>query len=289
MTSEKSDKKGLRRSERPPVELKKERDAFLQTFFRKGAQLTSEVLEENRRLRTKIAEIEADNARLRAHVKSDDAIRELLKTIDALEAEKGRLLSRFLEAEEASCRAVDQYAEIEGELANLANLYVASAQLHSSLDVRATLQRIKELLNQLVGAKAFAIYLASEEGRAIKAVASEGVPLSELSMVAEEDGVFAEVLMTGVPRIEKGELGAGSFEQPLAVVPMTIAGKVFGLIVVFSTLEHKPRFLPVDFELFNLLGARAGQALVLAKLFTDTERTLPDMTGLLQALAPHLA
>lgn len=288
MTSEKSEKKGRYRSERPPVELKKERDAFLQTFFRKGAQLTSEVLDENRRLRTKLAELEADNARLRAHVKSDDAIRELLKKIEGLEAEKGQLFSRFLEAEEANSRAVDQYAEIEGELANLANLYVASAQLHSSLDVRTTLQRIKELLNQLVGAKSFAIYLSDDNG-AIQAVASEGVKLADLSIVAAEESVFAEVLMTGVARIEKGELPSASSEQPLAVVPLTIAGKVFGLIVVFSTLEHKPRFLPVDFELFNLLGARAGQALVLAKLFTDTERTLPDMSGLLQGLAPHLA
>lgn len=278
-----SEKKGRVRSDRPPIELKKERDAFLQTFFRKGAQLTGEVLEENRRLRKKIAELETDNARLRAHVASDDAIRELLKKIDGLELEKNELLSRFLEAEEASSRAVDQYAEIEGELANLANLYVASAQLHASLSPGTIVQRIKELLNQLVGARSFAIYLASDDGRSIDSIASEGVPLAELSMVPREEGVLAEVLATGVARIEKGDLGAGSFEQPVAVVPMKIEGKTFGLIVVFATLPHKARFLPVDFELFNLLGAQAGQALVSAKLFAFAEKKLPDMSGLLDA------
>lgn len=278
-----SEKKGRARSDRPPVELKKERDAFLQTFFRKGAQLTSEVLEENRRLRNKIADLETDNGRLRAHVASDEAIRELLKKIEGLELEKDDLLSRFLEAEEASSRAVDQHAEIEGELANLANLYVASAQLHASLDIRTNLQRIKELLNQLVGARSFAIYLASEDGRAIEAIAAEGVPLEKRSIVPSEDGIFAEVLATGVARVEKGELASGSFEQPVAVVPMSVEQRTFGLIVVFATLDHKARFLPVDFELFNLLGNQAGKALVSSKLFADADKRMPDLSALLEA------
>lgn len=278
-----SEKKGRARSDRPPVELKKERDAFLQTFFRKGAQLTTEVLEENRRLRSRLAEIETDNARLRAQVASDDAIRELLKKIEGLENEKNELVSRFREAEEASSRAVDQYAEIEGELANLANLYVAGAQLHASLDLRFKLQRIKELLNQLVGGKSFAIYLAREGGRVIESLASEGVPIAKRSIRLTDDGILAEVLATGVARIEKGDLDAGSFEQPVAVVPMSVEGKTFGLIVVFSTLEHKSRFLPVDFELFNLLGAQAGAALVCAKLFADADKRMPDLSSTLES------
>lgn len=280
-----AEKKGRQISERPPVELKKERDAFLQSFFRKGAQLTSEVLEENRRLRTKIAELETDNARLRAHVASDDAIRELLKKIEGLELEKTELVSRFLEVEEANSRAAFQHAEIEDELANLANLYVAGAQLHASLDVRTILQRIKELLNQLVGARSFAIYLATDGGRRIDAVAFEELPEAKRTLVPAEDGIFAEVLATGIARIEKNELSEASFEQPAAVVPMGIQGKTFGLIVVFSTLGHKSRFLPVDFELFNLLGAQAGQALVSAKLFANVDKQIPNLRALLEARA----
>lgn len=276
-----SEKKGRARSERPPVELKKERDAFLQNFFRKGAQLTSEVLDENRRLRKRLAELEAENARLRAHVASDDAIRELLKKIEALESEKEELISRFREAEEASSRAVDQCTEIEGELANLANLYVASAQLHGSLDLRVTVQRIKELLNQLVGARSYAIYLASDDHKSIEAVAVESVPSAYHSFEPPEDGVLAEVLATGVARIEKGDLSDASFEHPLAVVPLTIEGKTFGLIVVFAMLPHKARFLPIDFELFHLLGGQAGKALISAKLFADAEKNMPDLSGLI--------
>jgi hypothetical protein len=83
-----SEKKGRTRSDRPLPELKKERDAFIQTFFKKGAQLTEELLGENIRLRNRIAELDADNATLRTQLKSDDAIRDLLKKIDLLEHER---------------------------------------------------------------------------------------------------------------------------------------------------------------------------------------------------------
>src|SRR5688572_1104758 len=86
-------------SERPPEDLKKERDAFIQQFFRKGAQLTEELVRENERLRERVAEIEADNGKLRAHLASDNAIRDLLRKIEDLEDEKAALLSRTVQVE----------------------------------------------------------------------------------------------------------------------------------------------------------------------------------------------
>src|SRR5258708_38157221 len=131
------DKKGIR-SDRPLAELKKERDSFVQTFFRKGAAFTQELVNENSKLRHHVAELEQETTRLRTQLASDDAIRELLKKIEGLEREKKKLLSRFEEAEAASSKWVDQYTEVEGELANFANLYVASYQLHVSLSFRHT-------------------------------------------------------------------------------------------------------------------------------------------------------
>jgi hypothetical protein len=45
-------------------DLKKERDAFIQQFFRKGAQLTEELLKENERLRDKVSELEEREGKL---------------------------------------------------------------------------------------------------------------------------------------------------------------------------------------------------------------------------------
>src|SRR4029077_13830769 len=86
-------------SDRPPDDLKKERDAFIQQFFRKGAQFTEELLKENERLRDQIGDLERENSKLRAHLASDEAIRELIRKIEDLEREKQDLVGRSAKAE----------------------------------------------------------------------------------------------------------------------------------------------------------------------------------------------
>jgi hypothetical protein len=270
-----NDKKG-RDSDRPLPELKKERDSFIHTFFTKGAQFTQELVNENTRLRGRLGELEQEAAKLRAQVASDDAIRELLKKIDALEREKGNLLSRFQQAEAASSRWVDQYTEVEGELANFANLYVASHQLHASLSFRTTVRQIKELLEQLVGSRIFAVYLATADDKTLVPIVCEGMGKPRRININPDDGGLGETFATGMTRVETGDLARGSLEHPLALVPMTHEHKVYGVFVVYATLEQKPRFLPVDFELFKLLGAHAAGALVCACLFANAGHKIPS-------------
>jgi GAF domain-containing protein len=269
------EKKG-RRSDRPLPELKKERDSFIQTFFKKGAQFTQELVNENSRLRHRVGELEQEATRLRAQLASDDAIREALKKIEALEREKKALLSRFEEAEAASSKWVDQYTEVEGELANFANLYVASYQLHASLSFRTTLRQIKELLEQLVGAAAFAVYLQKSDGRTLVPIVAEGIGKPHSVPIDPDDGGLGEVFSTGVPQIERGDLTGGSPDNPVALVPIKMEDRVVGVFAIFATLEQKPRFLPVDFELFKLLGAHAAEALVCARLFADAGHQIPS-------------
>src|ERR1700677_874834 len=92
-----------RRSDRPPVDLaaqlKLQRDSFVSTFFKKGAEFTEELVVENDRLRGALGDLERDNAALRTQLASDEAIRDLLRKIDDLEREKQALLSHVHEAE----------------------------------------------------------------------------------------------------------------------------------------------------------------------------------------------
>ena len=270
-----TDKKG-RDSDRPLPELKKERDSFIHTFFTKGAQFTQELVNENTRLRHRLGELEQESAKLRAQVASDDAIHKLLKTIDGLEREKGTLISQYQQAEAASSRWVDQYTEVEGELANFANLYVASHQLHASLSFRTTTRQIKELLEQLVGSRAFAVYLVTGDGKTLVPVVYEGLGKPRRIPVNPSDGGLGEVFFTGMSKVETGDLARGSIDHPLAIVPMTHEHKVFGVFAVYATLEQKPRFLPVDFELFKLLGAHAAGALVCACLYANAGHKIPS-------------
>ena len=271
-----TDNKG-RDSDRPLPELKKERDSFIQTFFTKGAQFTQELVNENTRLRNCVAELEQETAQLRAQIASDDAIRELLKKIEGLERDKGNLLSHFQQVEAASSRWVDQYTEVESELANFANLYVASHQLHASLSFRTTARQIQELLEQLVGSRAFTVYLISGDGKTLVPIVSQGVGKVRRVPVDPADGGIGEVFSSGVSRVETGDLTGGSLEKPLAVVPMTLEQKVMGVFAVYATLEQKPRFLPVDFELFKLLGAHAAEALVSACLFANAGHKITSL------------
>src|SRR5262245_4300868 len=158
-------------SDRPPEDLKKERDAFIQQFFRKGAQFTEELLRENERLRDHILELDAENSKLRAHIASDEAIRDLLRKIEELEREKLDLLSRSVRAEAVKDDFSNIYAEVESELANFANLYVATSQIHVARSVRGVLRALKELLAQLLGAAAFAVYFLSDDGGELVAIA----------------------------------------------------------------------------------------------------------------------
>jgi len=275
-----AEKKGRLRSDRPLSELKKERETFIQTFLRKGVQFTEELVSENFKLRQRLAELEANNATLKAQVASDDAIRELLKKIDALEREKVTLLSRFEEVEAASSRWGDQYHEVEGELANLANLYIASNQLHGSLSVRTTLLRIKELLEQLIGVRSFAVYLASSDGRSLVPVLSGGIGTPGPIPIVAEDGGIGEVYSTAMTQIERGALRHGSVDRPLALVPLKVEDQVVGVLAIFSALEQKSHFMPVDFELMKLLGSHAGLALMCARLYADVGYKSPSFDGI---------
>lgn len=306
-----TDKKGrgTKRSDRPPVdlaaELKLQRDSFVHTFFKRGAEFTEELLKENERLRRNLVDLERDNAELTAQLESNKAIRDLLQKIDDLEREKRELLSHMHEAEAISTRFLNRHAQIEAELANLANLHVASWHLHSSLKLHRVVRHLKELLAQLVGARSFVLYVANPfepggdaqtDARAeLVPVASDGVDprkLSSLKMGSTEvggppAGLVERVFLTGVPHVVEGPLANAAKTGPVACIPLQVDGRPVGVLVVNDVLAQKDRFVAVDFELFKMLGLHAAAALVAAQLFAAaTDVRLPDLAAF-QALEAH--
>jgi GAF domain-containing protein len=278
--------RGSGKSDRPgatvAAELKEKRDAFLHSFFKRGAELTDEVVDENRRLRGQIERLEEDNAALRKQVASDRAMRDLLKKIDELEREKLRLLSTVTEQEEVTGRIVNRFAEIESELESFANLYVASFQLHQSLRLRTVVRHIRELLVQLVGARSLAVYFADEEAHRLAPIAAEGVDIEALPTLELGDGATNEPLdpvsavierafLTGVPHVAEGEVTS----RPVACLPMKVEDRTVGAIVVYDLLAQKPALVTVDRELFKLLAAHAGATIFAAYLYTSGDARMP--------------
>jgi predicted RNase H-like nuclease (RuvC/YqgF family) len=276
MTEQDKKTRAGRSSDRPPEDLLKERDAFIQQFFRKGAQLTEELLKENERLRDQVGALEADNATLRTHVASEGAIRELLQKVEQLEREKSELLSRTARVEPAQADYAPMFEEVERELANFASLYVATAQLHTARSVRGVLRALSELLTQLLGAAAFAVYFVSDDGKELVALTSEGVDRARVARVSAEEGPVARAFASGeITYVQARDISKTSIDEPAALVPLHLGEHVQGVIAIFGTLPQKPAFVATDADLFKLLDAQAARALVNARLFTEAGRKSP--------------
>lgn len=276
----KDSKSGSSGSDAPGPDLRDERDQFLRKFTR-GSKLTEEFLREVEQLQDRLRALEAENAGLRAKVEADEAIRELLAKIERLESEKRELLSRFHRAEAKSSEFTARVQEVESEFANLANLFVASNQLHSSLSPRGVTRRIKEVLAQLVGAERYCMYLANSESTELIPIAYEGVAGSSLTPVKIADSDLGQALLKGAASVSDLDPTQGTVQRPAAIIPLSVDEKTVGVIAIFSTLAQKKRFDTVDFELFKLLGQHAAAALVSASLFAHTDRKLPGLEAFL--------
>lgn len=283
-TEGKSSKRERRASDVPP-DILRERESFVRTFVRKGMEYTEELLRENDELRAEISELHQEVGQLRSQVASDDAIRDLLRTVERLETERRDLLERSRNLEATHRAEEGRHEEIEREVSDLANLYVASHQLHTSLSVPRVVQHLRDMLGQLVGAESFIIYVLDEERLNAVPVASESVPDEYDRSLALEDHRIGDACLTGLPKIRDpaGEL-AGSLEDPIAIIPFLADGRAVGLASVFRLLPQKSGWADVDLELFKLLGAQAGAALIAANLYQRVSSPTEALRGIPSAV-----
>jgi uncharacterized membrane-anchored protein YhcB (DUF1043 family) len=264
-----------KRNSAPPPDLMRERDEVLQSFSR-GAKLTEQFMQEYSRIREHALDLEESNSRLRAQLEADDALAKLLGKVERLEQERQDLLKRTERAEKAKVSFDERFGEVEIEFASLANLFVASNQLHASLTPRGVVRRIKEILAQLVGAEAYAMYISSSDGKELVPVASEGVPGDLLVPLPLEGSPVGAVVHSRQAVIDEDrETNRIDFDRPPVIIPLGVDDTALGAIVIYGTLEQKPRFSSTDFELFKLLGQHAAAALVGAALFEQAGRRLP--------------
>jgi putative methionine-R-sulfoxide reductase with GAF domain len=273
-------KSGSSDSDAPGADLRSERDLFLKKFTG-GAKLTEDFVREVEQLQERLRHLEAENAGLRAKVEADEAIRDLLSKIDRLENEKRELVSRFHRVEAVNSEFTARVQEVESEFANLANLFVASNQLHSSLSPRGVTRRIKEVLAQLVGAERYCMYLANHDTTELVPIAYEGVAGSSLTSVKIADSELGQAVVKGAASVSDLDPTLGTVQRPAAIIPLSVDEKTVGVIAIFSTLAQKKRFDTVDFELFKLLGQHAAAALVSASLVAQTDRKLPGLEAFL--------
>jgi hypothetical protein len=269
------EQRGSTPSDAPGPDLGQEREQFIKTFSR-GAQLTKQFLEEFDALQSQLEALRQENSRLRSAVEADDAIRDLIRKIETLELERQKLLSRQRQIEEATSDFNDRFREMEHDFANLANLFVATNSLHSSLSPRAVSRRVREVLEQLLGAEQFGVYLSVDDGRGLIPIVVQGFGSEQPSVEELWAGPVGDVARAGVARIDdECDPSQGSVERPPAVFPLQIDDNIVGVVAIFKCFAQKTSFSTVDFELFKLLGQHAAAALMSSGLFAKAERKLP--------------
>ena len=156
---------------------------------------------------------------------------------------------------------------IGDEEERLANLYVASWNLHSSLDLKEVVTVIFEICANLVGAARTVFYVHDEERDPLEAVSAVGpgdLPVAPLLM---DEGRVGRLIASGTPWVND-EAGEG----PRVVIPFTASGRVLGAVVIERLLEQKAAVSTLDREIFDLLGRQGGHALYGAFLAGAAER-----------------
>lgn len=194
-----------------------------------------------------------ENEKLRAAV----AIAE--EKARASETELERVCARFDAVAVENQRFTEQYQHIEEQSSNLANLYVASYQLHTSVELGNVLTAIQEIVINLIGSEQLAVYHCNANAE-FELVASFGLEPSDLLKVV--DGEYA------VEKLGEGHVFRDpSQQEPLtACIPLQVENRVVGAVLVFRLLEHKTALQPLDYELFELLAVHASVALYCASL-----------------------
>lgn len=258
----------------------------LQQIFDDGKRVADELRSENSQLRERVAFLEHEL--VHAPRKEQEHQRHLENQVTSISTQRDALAEEFnsLKGSLDRVRAdndeiAEQFVEIERQNSNFISLYVASSQLHATLDHDTVLRNIAEIIINLIGAEKFGVYLYEEETRAFRRAIDEGMEPDELPLVPFGDNLLSEVARTGELYLEPDNAKHGG-ELPIAVLPLVVAGKLMGQLVIFRLLLQKDGFEEIDLELFELLASHAATALMSSQLYRRTERRAATLEGLIE-------
>jgi len=258
-------------------------EEFVQLFNR-GAEFTREIIRENERLRVDLVQIRDRQESAAQNPRDWGKLRqELLERIKSLERECTTVRERLDQVEQENSDFAQRYVEVEEENNNLANLYVASYQLHSTLDLDEVLKIIMEIVINLVGAEVFAVYVLDDDAEELAPVAAEGLELARFPKVRLGSGILGKAVASSEATCWN-TTSSRDLTQPIVCVPLSVQDRPIGAIAIYSLLQQKDGFSPLDHELFNMLGGHAATALFAARLYSQSERKLNTIQGFIDLL-----
>jgi hypothetical protein len=217
-------------------------------------------------------------------------LEEAQRSLERAESEAAKrnqeLSQRIVDLEESLGEMEQLLVQTERQASQLANLYVATYQLHASLEAADVRAAIADIAVNLLGAERFAILLKDETGQLLVAPESAGEAGAEPCGPSANNGGLAayaggDALIDACLRDASPQFGPQPGSRVLAAVPFVRQGDVVGLLLVRAFLAHKPGLSADDHELLDLMAAHAASALVAARAFHVSQRKLTAYEGLL--------
>jgi hypothetical protein len=186
----------------------------------------------------------------------------LRRSCAALATELDALRARLDNVAEESQQYIDRYQQIELHSCNLANLYVASYQLHTSIDRESVFRVIQEIVINLVGSEEVAIFETGPAGE-FNLSSSFGIDAARIARFRLGDGPIAQRVRSGQIYVNPN---AGADSEVTACIPLSIGASLIGTILILRLLDHKTSLQPVDHEIFDLLAVHAATSLYCATI-----------------------
>ncbi len=259
-------------------------ESYVVRIWEETRRHTRELLEENGRLRELAARLEEDRQRLAEEAGAAAAAEATVASLRARIAEVEMMaesavghaqflehqvwgyrtrrdeLERKLESlEQESRQRLESYIDLEAQNTNLANLYVASYRLHSTLDRREVLAGIQEIIINLIGSEELAVFESGNGEETPRLAASFGLEFGSFEEFPPEARQAIERCLR-TREIAIGEADESDF-RPTACIPLRVDERVIGAIAVFRLLQQKQGIESIDRELFDLLATHAATAL----------------------------
>ncbi len=172
--------------------------------------------------------------------------------------------------------------EAEHQLGRLMNLYVATFQLHATLDPSEVQATIAEIAVDLLGAERFVLLLRKEGSNECEVALSRGLENDASGLYAREKYMGGDPLVDAA--LEDGVLrmGPDEFSDAIAAVPLRVQDAIVGVLVVLKLFDHKSILRAEDRDLLDLLAAHAASALFAARVYSNTDRKLRTLESLVQ-------
>jgi hypothetical protein len=250
----------------------------LRELFNRTKELAVELMRENEQLR--VQNVLLERQKLEAQQRYDNS--RLGIENEQLKAELELLNKQLAELEKKSQKFRRRYEDIEKYNTALSNVYIASNQLHATLDFSQVVKTASEILWNLVAAPVFAIFLRNEKTGTLSLIGGEGVEgRFPGDVLPGPNAMVTQALAEGVSLFVDGQVSG----DPLAVIPLRIEGRgVIGLITVYEIEPHKGQLSELDKELFDTLGTQTATALTSSQVYSETVKKMKSMESFIQLI-----